>query len=256
MGNEEQLKDNIEKRVNNVESVMGNLSEQMSSISTMIQSLMKDNKELRKANRQLHDKFENIDFYKSEEEKLNRESALGSTLNESEDEYEVIDPFLTTQNINLMNTVINEILSKDVTINIPSIGWVSINLSSIKTILYLVEKSQNEGLTNLEKVSLIKALLEMKVEASTEIRNIGYGDEEVPIYNPNSVYNIENCVKEIIDQNGMRQNHLAKMVHVSDKNISEILANKGNPSIKTVLHICGLLGLKVDQVYRLIETEE
>jgi DNA-binding XRE family transcriptional regulator len=90
----------------------------------------------------------------------------------------------------------------------------------------------------------------------------GYGDPTVDeyaipvIFDVKKKYKVENCLNGIVERSGKKKGWIARMVGISDKNLSAILLNKANPSITTVLLICAVLGVTCDQVYRLVEIDD
>jgi DNA-binding XRE family transcriptional regulator len=90
----------------------------------------------------------------------------------------------------------------------------------------------------------------------------GYGDPTVDeyaipvIFNAAKKYRVENCLKEIIEGRGIKQGRIAELADISEKHMSEILSGKANPTIKTVLMICAILGITLDQAYRLVEVND
>jgi DNA-binding XRE family transcriptional regulator len=90
---------------------------------------------------------------------------------------------------------------------------------------------------------------------------LGYGADEndvgFTVIDPNKKYKVENCLKEIIRSRGLLLGKVAELVGIDRSTLSGIVNSTGSsPSIFTVLKICGLLKVNVDQAFRLVEEDD
>jgi DNA-binding XRE family transcriptional regulator len=142
----------------------------------------------------------------------------------------------------------------------PGIGVLSGAGTAIGMIAGAIKSTEDKELSDYDKIRLAQVYEELKKEGKVGTYEwyAGYGEEDnigFSPFVPGAKYKVENCLDSIIKNKGIMKGKLAELVGIDRSSLSAILNGQGNPSILTVLKICSVLSITVDQAFRLVEED-